>query len=141
MSGPKVTLNLTNPKMPKFNFPKENNDVVLKLTVKNVTGAENSTNVTIKTKSENIAITGAEYRSGEWRIDDGTSAVKGPGVTVTIYLGPPSNNQIIAKVAVDTLGAWRYRGTGTVTNVPRVGSVTATSPTSVDVPNLAYRFR
>ncbi|MEH7085507.1 hypothetical protein V7139_22595 [Neobacillus drentensis] len=126
--------------MPKFNFPKENNDVVLKLTVKNVAGAEDSTNVTIKTKSENIAITGAEYRSGEWRID-GTSAVKGPGVTVTIYLGPPSNNQIIAKVAVDTLGAWRYRGTGTVTNVPRVGSVTATSPTSVDVPSLAYRFR
>ncbi len=140
VSGPKVTLNLSDPKKPTFNYPKENKPVTLNLTVKGVDGKTDSEDITITTDSEAIAITGAEYRAGEWRID-GTSVVKGPGVTVTIYLGPPSNNQIIAKVAVDTLGAWRYRGTGTVTNVPRTGNVTATSPTSELVPSFAYRFR
>lgn len=139
-AGSKVALNLADPKKLKFNYPKENKPVTNQLTVKGVDGTLATKEVTIETKSEAIAITGAEYRSGEWRID-GTSALKGPGVTVTIYLGPLSNNQIIAKAAVDTLGTWRYRCTGTVTNVPRTGSVTATSPTSDDVPSLSYRFR
>jgi hypothetical protein len=75
--------------------------------------------VTINTKSEKIAITAAEYRLGEWRIE-GTSAVKGPGVTVTIYLG--NTNQIIGSAAVDTAGVWRFRGTSL--RVTRTGTVT-----------------
>lgn len=137
-SGPKVTLNLIDPKKPKFNFPKEFKPVTLLLTVKSVDGKVDTEEVTITTLSEPIAITAAEYRAGEWRID-GTSAVKGPGVTVTIYLGNPSSNQIIAKVAVDTLGAWRYRGTSL--RVTKAGTVSATSPTSSDIPSLAYRYR
>lgn len=138
--GPKVTLNLADTKKPKFNYPKEFKPITLQLTVKGVDGSTHTKEVTLTTKSERIAITGAEYRGGEWRID-GTSDVKGPGVTVTIYLGDPSSNQIIAKVAVDTLGAWRYRGTGISLTIPRVGEVTATSPTSNQVSRLAYRFR
>ncbi|WP_144549828.1 PKD domain-containing protein [Bacillus sp. X1(2014)] len=139
-AGPKATLNTADPIKLKFTYPKENKPVTIQLTVKGVDGTLATKEVTINTKSEAIAITGAEYRSGEWRID-GTSDVKGPGVTVTIYLGDPSGNKIIAKATVDTLGAWRYRGTGAVTTVPRTGNVTATSPTSIDVPSLAYRFR
>jgi hypothetical protein len=136
VSGPKVTLNLTDPKNPKFNYPKENKPITLKLTVKSVDGNTDSEDVTITTQSEAIAITAAEYRAGEWRID-GTSAVVGPGVTVTIYLG--TTNQIIGSAAVDTFGVWRFRGTSL--RVTQAGTVTAKSPTSVLVPSLPYRFR
>lgn len=136
VSGPDVSLNLADPKRPKFLYPKENKPVVLSLTVKNVAGEQNTKEITINTKSEKIAITAAEYRLGEWRID-GTSAVKGPGVTVTIYLG--NTNQIIGSAAVDTTGIWRFRGTSL--RVTRTGTVTAKSPTSTDVPSLPYRYR
>jgi hypothetical protein len=78
----------------------------------------------------------AEYRAGEWRIE-GTSAVVGPGVTVTIYLG--NTNQIIGSGAVDTLGVWRFRGTSL--RVTQAGTITAKSPTSANVPSFTYRFR
>jgi hypothetical protein len=119
VSGPKVTLNLADPKKPKFFYPKENKPVVLSLTVKNEAGEQNTKEITINTKSERIAITSAEYRVGVWRID-GTSAVKGPGVTVTIYLG--NTNQIIGSAAVDTAGVWRFNGTSL--RVTRTGTVT-----------------
>jgi hypothetical protein len=136
VSGPKVTFNLADPKKPKFFYPKENKPVVLSLTVKNVAGEQNTKEITLNTKSEKIAITAAEYRLGEWRID-GTSAVVGPGVTVTIYLG--NTNQIIGSAAVDTTGVWRFRGTSL--RVTGTGTVTAKSPTSTDVPSLPYRYR
>lgn len=127
---------MTDPKKPKFNYPKENKPITLKLTVKSVDGKTDFEDVTITTQSELIAITAAEYRAGEWRID-GTSAVVGPGVTVTIFLG--TSNQVIGSAAVDTLGVWRFRGTSL--RVTQAGTITAKSPTSANVQSFTYRFR
>jgi hypothetical protein len=60
---------------------------------------------------DDITVTRAEFRisGSEWRID-GTDTIFGPGVSVTIYLGPtPTGAPLATNVPVDTLGAWSFR--------------------------------
>jgi hypothetical protein len=67
--------------------------------------------VEISVNSDDVTVTRAEFRiSGtEWRIE-GTDTIFGPGVSVTIYLGPTAEGApLVTNVPVDTLGAWSFR--------------------------------
>jgi hypothetical protein len=108
--GPAVTLNGANTATPSFVAPKSNVLLTFELTASSAGGSSTDT-VEISVNPDDITVTRAEYRTGTgaWRID-GTDTIFGPGVSVTIYLGPtPSGAPLASDVQVDTLGAWSFR--------------------------------
>ncbi|APR76729.1 Chitinase [Minicystis rosea] len=108
-AGPQVTLSGASTAAPSFVFPKSNVSLTFRLTVQG-TGGTASDTVVISTTPNVLAVTRAEYRTGnrEWRLE-GTSSVIGPGVTVTLRVGPDLSGLLIAIVDVDALGAWQFR--------------------------------
>ncbi|MDN3015333.1 IPT/TIG domain protein [Paenibacillus sp. BSR1-1] len=122
--NPKVTLDMTNPVKPTFMFPKKNVKYTFKLQVKGANGkiVESTKAVSISTVPDNISNVTAEFRTriSTWRVD-GNSDIFGPGVSVTIYLvdtdanGNPREREL-GKADVDTLGVFRFRGTGPALN-------------------------
>ncbi|WP_409272426.1 PKD domain-containing protein [Neobacillus sp. SCS-31] len=113
IGGPEVVLNGENTPTPTFTFPKKAVTLTFELTATGAGGATSTDTVEITAKPDVLTVSSAEYRRDkrEWRID-GTSTVFGLGVEVTFYIGSPANNKVVAKGLVDTLGAFRYRGTG-----------------------------
>jgi hypothetical protein len=109
--GPTVTLNGATTSRPTFTAPKQNVLLVFELTASSAGGSSTDT-VEISVNPDDITVTRAEFRTGnggEWRIE-GTDTIFGPGVSVTIYLGPtPQGAPLASNVAVDTLGAWAFR--------------------------------
>jgi hypothetical protein len=109
VSGPTVNLMNANTAEPTFLAPKGAPATFeFKLLVAG-DGGQSEANVMVTTAEDNLTISAAEYRSskGEWRVE-GTSDVFGPFVTITIRAGSTT----IGTAQVDTLGAWRFRGTG-----------------------------
>jgi K319-like protein len=108
--GPTVSLSGATTAHPTFAAPKQNVALTFELTASNAGGSSTDT-VEISVNPDDITVTRAEYRIGnrEWRIE-GTDTIFGPGVSVTIYLGPTAEGAPLAtNVAVDTVGAWSFR--------------------------------
>lgn len=109
IAGPVVALTGANTATPSFVFPKNNVSVTFRLTVQGTGGTATDT-IVINTVADVLTVARAEFRTTnrEWRIE-GSSTVFGPGVTVTIRLGPTAAGPILAVVDVDTLGDFRFR--------------------------------
>jgi hypothetical protein len=109
--GPTVSLSGANTATPSFTAPKQNVALTFELTASGAGGSSTDT-VEISVNPDDITVTRAEFRSGnggEWRVE-GTDTIFGPGVSVTIYLGPVAQGAPLAtNVPVDTLGAWAFR--------------------------------
>jgi hypothetical protein len=108
--GPAVALNGANTATPSFVAPKQNVLLTFELTASGPGGSSTDT-VEVSVNPDDITVTRAEFRisGSEWRID-GTDTIFGPGVSVTIYLGPtPTGAPLATNVPVDTLGAWSFR--------------------------------
>lgn len=110
-AGPTVSLSGANTSHPTFTAPKQNVALTFELTATNAGGSSTDT-VEITVNPDDITVTRAEFRTGnggEWRIE-GTDTIFGPGISVTIYLGPTAEGAPLAtNVPVDTLGAWAFR--------------------------------
>jgi hypothetical protein len=108
--GPAVSLTGANTSTPSFVAPKQNVLLTFELTVSGP-GASSTDTVEVSVNPDDITVARAEFRisGSEWRID-GTDTIFGPGVSVTIYLGPTAQGAPLASnVPVDTLGAWSFR--------------------------------
>jgi hypothetical protein len=109
--GPAVSLSGANTATPSFTAPKQNVALTFELTATGAGGSSTDT-VEISVNPDDINVTRAEFRTGnggEWRVE-GTDTIFGPGVSVTIYLGPVAQGAPLAtNVPVDTLGAWAFR--------------------------------
>jgi hypothetical protein len=111
--GPAVTLNGADTATPSFVAPKQNVLLTFELTASSAGGSSTDT-VEVSVNPDDITVTRAQYRIGgsEWRID-GTDTIVGPGISVTIYIGPTATGAPLASnVPVDTLGAWSFREKG-----------------------------
>jgi hypothetical protein len=109
--GPTVSLSGATTTHPTFSAPKQNVALTFELTASNAGGSATDT-VEISVNPDDITVTRAEFRTGnggEWRIE-GTDAIFGPGISVTIVLGPTAEGAPLAtNVPVDTVGAWSFR--------------------------------
>jgi hypothetical protein len=109
--GPTVTLNGSTTSRPTFVAPKQNALLAFELTASSAGGSSTDT-VEVSVNPDDITVAQAEFRrgnGGEWRIE-GTDTIHGPGLSVTIYLGPTATGAPLASnVPVDTLGAWSFR--------------------------------
>jgi len=127
ISGVPVTLTGANTPNPTFTFPKQTAPLTFRLTVTGAGGSSSDT-VQISTVPDNLTVTRAEYRIGdaEWRIE-GTTDVPGPGVTVTIHIGPNAAGPVLAIAQVDALGEWQYREEGVATQPDATRTITLRS--------------
>jgi hypothetical protein len=140
--GPAVTLNGANTATPSFVAPKQNVLLTFELTASGAGGSSTDT-VEVSVNPDDITVTRAEFRTGTsaWRID-GTDTIFGPGVSVTIYLGPtPEGAPLASNVPVDTLGAWTFRESGSAATPGGQTSITVVSSGGDEVLNFPLNIR
>lgn len=140
--GPAVTLTGANTATPSFLTPKANVLLTFELTASSAGGSSTDT-VEISVNPDDINVTRAEYRTGTsaWRID-GTDTIFGPGVSVTIYLGPtPEGAPLASNVPVDTLGAWAFRESGSAATPGGQTTITVVSSGGDEVLNFPLSIR
>jgi hypothetical protein len=141
--GPTVSLSGANTANPSFTAPKQNVALTFELTASGPSGSSTDT-VEISVNPDDITVTRAEFRTGnggEWRVE-GTDTIFGPGVSVTIYLGPVAQGAPLAtNVAVDTLGAWAFRQKPSSATPGGATSVTVVSSGGDQVTNFPLTIR
>jgi hypothetical protein len=134
--GPAVTLTGDTTARPTFRAPKTATTFTFALTATGPGGSSTDA-VQITTRPDVLPQPTVEYRTSkrEWRIN-GTSSVVGPGVTITIYLGPTASGTVLASPQVDTLGAWQFRNTGPApsTTNPRISLKSSSGGQLLNVP-------
>lgn len=116
--APQVTLTGADTATPSFTYP-TGTTAPLHFTLK-VTGPGGSATdtVVVAGASDQLALTAAKYVLSKKQYDiRGTSSVLDNN-TITIHRGANLSGPVIGTATVDNLGAWRFRGTGSVAVIP-----------------------
>lgn len=125
---------------PNPSYTTSSTPVVLRLTVTGQSGQEATDEVTITPAAETLALTAAEFRAGrEWRVS-GTSSVLA-GQRVAVVLGSSLTGQVLGFANVDAVGAWTFRGAGTVTPPAATTTVSAVSAVGGSATGFTFRRR
>jgi hypothetical protein len=113
VSGPTVTLNLTDPGKPTFTFPKQFVPISFKLTVTgfNDVNSTNESIVTITPDPDILTVQPVTFVSSTGTLNvSGTSDVFGPGVTLTIF--KTNQTTSLGNAVVGTDGKWIFSKKG-----------------------------
>ncbi|HET8718027.1 MAG TPA: PKD domain-containing protein [Nocardioidaceae bacterium] len=123
VSGTPVTLSDATAAKPSFTFPRmvlpgsgsnagyvyDNDPLVFSVTATGVNGTTATKQVTVSPEPETVDNMSVRYRTrGEWRISGSSSITAGQ--RVAIVLGSQPTGRLIGTAAVDTTGAFSYRG-------------------------------